>query len=128
MSDGAFVVLMRVHLHFPESGSLKAKRAELNRVLIDAAARHGGVSVRFNQLCLGVDLPTVLKLATINAAAAIKRPDLGTLEVGSVGEATVIDQVRGSFDYADSIGEHMMGDQRLQSAGVVLAGKWWHPA
>ena len=23
---------MRVHLHFPESGSLKAKRAELNRV------------------------------------------------------------------------------------------------
>jgi uncharacterized protein YlxP (DUF503 family) len=28
----AFVVLMRVHLHFPDSGSLKAKRAELNRV------------------------------------------------------------------------------------------------
>jgi uncharacterized protein YlxP (DUF503 family) len=28
----AFVVLMRVHLHFPESGSLKGKRAELNRV------------------------------------------------------------------------------------------------
>jgi uncharacterized protein len=27
----AFVVLMRVHLHFPEAGSLKAKRAELNR-------------------------------------------------------------------------------------------------
>jgi len=27
-----FVVLMRVHLHFPESGSLKGKRAELNHV------------------------------------------------------------------------------------------------
>jgi uncharacterized protein len=27
-----FVVLLRVHLHFPDSGSLKAKRAELNRV------------------------------------------------------------------------------------------------
>jgi len=26
------VVLMRVHLHFPQAGSLKAKRAELNRV------------------------------------------------------------------------------------------------
>ena len=26
----AFVVLLRVHLHFPDSGSLKAKRAELN--------------------------------------------------------------------------------------------------
>ena len=33
MSDEpAFVVLMRVHLHFPEVGSLKGKRAELNRV------------------------------------------------------------------------------------------------
>ena len=33
MSDEhAYVVLMRVHLFFPESGSLKAKRAELNRV------------------------------------------------------------------------------------------------
>ena len=28
----AFVVLMRVHLHFPLAGSLKAKRAELNSV------------------------------------------------------------------------------------------------
>jgi uncharacterized protein len=27
-----FVVLLRVHLFFPESGSLKAKRAELNSV------------------------------------------------------------------------------------------------
>ena len=39
----------------------------------------------------------------------------------------MIDQVSGKFDYADSIGEHMMGDKRLLSAGVVLAGKWWHP-
>ena len=31
MSD-TFVVLLRVHLHFPDSSSLKAKRAELNRV------------------------------------------------------------------------------------------------
>jgi uncharacterized protein YlxP (DUF503 family) len=30
--ERAYVVLMRVHLYFPESGSLKAKRAELNRV------------------------------------------------------------------------------------------------
>ena len=32
MDEHAFVVLMRVHLFFPESGSLKGKRAELNRV------------------------------------------------------------------------------------------------
>jgi uncharacterized protein len=28
----SYVVLMRVHLFFPEAGSLKGKRAELNRV------------------------------------------------------------------------------------------------
>jgi len=32
VSERAYVVLMRVHLHFPEAGSLKGKRAELNRV------------------------------------------------------------------------------------------------
>ena len=31
-------------------------RADLNRVLIEAAARHAGVSVRFNQQCLAADL------------------------------------------------------------------------
>jgi dihydroorotase len=79
-------------------------------------------------LCLGVDLATVVKLATAAPAAAIKRPDLGTLRPGSVGEATVIDLVSGSFDYTDSIGEQMNGDMRLLSAGVVLGGRWWHPA
>jgi uncharacterized protein YlxP (DUF503 family) len=32
VDEHAYVVLMRVHLHFPEAGSLKGKRAELNRV------------------------------------------------------------------------------------------------
>ena len=31
-------------------------RADLNRVLIEEATRHPGVSVRFNQLCVGVDV------------------------------------------------------------------------
>ena len=31
-SEPAFVVLMRVHLTFPQAGSLKGKRAELNRI------------------------------------------------------------------------------------------------
>jgi dihydroorotase len=58
----------------------------------------------------------VIKLSTGNAAAAINRRDLGTLKVGGVGEATVIEEVSGSFDYADSIGERMMGTKRLLSA------------
>ena len=37
----AFVVLMQVHLFFPESGSLKAKRAALNSVKAHLRARNG---------------------------------------------------------------------------------------
>ena len=41
MSDRSYVVLLQVHLFFPESGSLKAKRAELNRVKAHLRQRHG---------------------------------------------------------------------------------------
>ena len=77
-------------------------------------------------LCMGLDLATVIKLATVGPASAIKRPDLGTLKAGSVGDATVIDLATGKFDYSDSIGERLVGDRRLLSTGVVVAGSWWH--
>jgi hypothetical protein len=41
MDEAAFVVLMRVHLHFPDAGSLKAKRAHLNRVKAHLRERMG---------------------------------------------------------------------------------------
>jgi len=25
------------------------------------------------------------------------------------------------------VGEHMTGDKRILSEGVVIAGRWWHP-
>ena len=37
----AFVVLLQVHLFLPESGSLKAKRSELNSVKANLRQRHG---------------------------------------------------------------------------------------
>ena len=41
MGERSYVVLLQVHLFFPESGSLKAKRAELNRVKTHLRQRHG---------------------------------------------------------------------------------------
>jgi len=79
-------------------------------------------------LCLGVDLPAVIRLVTLNAASAMGRPELGTLRPGAVGDATVLEVEDGKFDYADSLGEWLVGDRRLRSAGVVLGGGWWHPA
>jgi uncharacterized protein YlxP (DUF503 family) len=41
VGDRSYVVLLQVHLFFPSSGSLKAKRAELNRVKAHLRNRHG---------------------------------------------------------------------------------------
>lgn len=79
-------------------------------------------------LVLGLDLPTVIRLATANAASAIRKPELGTLKPGSVGDASILELRDGSFEYLDVIGEKVVGKQRLLAAGVVVGGKWWHPA
>jgi dihydroorotase len=78
-------------------------------------------------LCMGMPLRDVIAATTTNAAMALKRPELGTLKVGSIGDATILSVKSGEFDYVDVVGEHMTGDKRIFSAGVVIAGRWWHP-
>ncbi|MBV8425652.1 MAG: amidohydrolase/deacetylase family metallohydrolase [Hyphomicrobiales bacterium] len=78
-------------------------------------------------LCLGMPLERVIAASTVNAAMALKRPELGSLKAGSVGDATVLSIKEGKFDYVDVTGEHLTGDRRILSQGVVIAGKWWHP-
>ncbi|MFN6999035.1 MAG: amidohydrolase/deacetylase family metallohydrolase [Elioraea tepidiphila] len=77
-------------------------------------------------LCLGVPLPEVIRATTVNAAMALKRPELGSLRPGSPGDATILSIEEGRFDYVDVVGEHLEGDRRIVSDAVVLAGKWWH--
>jgi dihydroorotase len=79
-------------------------------------------------LCLGMPLNEVIRASTVNAAFALRRPELGSLKPGSVGDATVLSVREGRFDYVDVLGEHLIGDKRIVSEGVVIAGKWWHPA
>ncbi len=79
-------------------------------------------------LCLGMSLNDVIAASTCNAAFALKRLELGSLKPGSVGDATLLSLEEGEFDYIDTVGEHLPGDRKLTSRGVVLGGKWWHPA
>jgi dihydroorotase len=79
-------------------------------------------------LCLGMSLPDVIKASTETAAFALKRPELGSLKPGSAGDATLLSVDDGTFDYVDVVGEHLEGRQRIHSRGVVIGGKWWHPA
>lgn len=79
-------------------------------------------------LCLGMSLNDVIKCSTSNAAFALKRPELGSLKPGSVGDATVLSVDEGPHDYVDVSGEILAGRQKINSRAVVIAGKWWHPA
>ena len=76
-------------------------------------------------LCLGMELSDVVRAATEAPAKALRREGLGTLRPGSVGEASVLALRRGAFDYVDSTGERLTGDQRLTAAGLVIGGRWW---
>ena len=78
-------------------------------------------------LCMGMPLSDVIAASTVNAAMALKRPELGSFRPGSVGDASILAIKEGAFDYVDVLGEHMTGDKRIVSEGVVVAGKWWHP-
>jgi dihydroorotase len=79
-------------------------------------------------LVMGMPLNDVIAASTVNAAMALKRPELGSLKPGSVGDATILNIKQGRFDYVDVTGEHLEGDRKIESLGVVVTGRWWHPA
>src|ERR1700726_2127588 len=78
-------------------------------------------------LCMGMPLPDVIAASTVNAAMALRRPELGSLKLGSVGDATLISIKDGQFDYVDPVGGHLTGDRKIFSEGVDIGGRWWHP-
>jgi dihydroorotase len=78
-------------------------------------------------LCMGMPFSDVVAASTVNAAMALRRPELGSLKPGSVGDATLLSIREGKFDYVDVVGEHLIGDRKIASEGVVISGRWWHP-
>jgi dihydroorotase len=59
--------------------------------------------------------------------AALGSTDIGTLETGAVGGATVLDLAQGEFEYRDVLSEVRAGRHRLKARGLALSGRWWHP-
>jgi kynurenine 3-monooxygenase len=77
-------------------------RADLNRVLIEEASRHAGVSVRFNQLCLGADVREDGLRFRDQASGALHEASLTpTIATDGAGSA-----VRGSLAAAGLVSVH----------------------
>jgi dihydroorotase len=100
--------------------------SDVHQLCIDGPA-FDQVTTMSKFLCLGMSLSDVVKCSTANAAVALKRMEYGSLKVGSLGDATILSVKDGKFDYVDVVGEHLIGDRKIVSEGVVLKGKWWHP-
>ncbi len=74
---------------------------------------------------LGMSLPEVVASATVNAARAIRRPELGTLKPGALGEASIFEVLDQATEYRDVIGEVIHSNMAFKAHGLVLDGKWW---
>lgn len=101
--------------------------SDVHKLCIDGPA-YDQVTTMSKFLCLGMDLADVVAASTVNAAAALGRPELGSLRPGSVGDASLLRVAEGRFDYEDVVGEVLTGDRRIVAEGVVLAGRVWHRA
>lgn len=79
-------------------------------------------------LNLGMPFKEVIRASTQNAALILSRPELGSLRPGAIGDAAILSVDDGTFDYLDTVGERLVGERKINVRGVVLGGKWWHPA
>ena len=75
-------------------------------------------------LALGMALPAVVASATVRAAAALQRPELGTFATGAVGDASVIALEDRAIELEDVLGEIVPHGQRLTAQGRVIGGVW----
>ncbi len=101
--------------------------SDVHQLCIDGPA-YDQVTTMSKFLCLGMTLSEVVAASTVNAAAALGRPELGSLRPGSAGDASLLRVTEGRFEYEDVVGEVMTGEQRILAQGVVLGGRLWHAA
>lgn len=75
-------------------------------------------------LALGMSLNDVIAAGTAGPAKAIGKPELGTLDVGTTGDVSVLRLEEGDFEFQDVKGLTRSGQHKLAVEGRVLDGGW----
>jgi len=81
------------------------------------------INVMSKVLNLGVPLEDVIRMSAWNPAKQIKRPQLGTLDIGAEADITVLRLDEGSFGFVDSAGARNGGSRQLACEMTVRAGR-----
>ncbi|MEZ5848931.1 MAG: amidohydrolase/deacetylase family metallohydrolase [Geminicoccaceae bacterium] len=101
--------------------------SDVHAICIDGPA-FDQVTTLSKFLPLGMDLSEIIRASTETPARALRRPELGTLRPGSIGDVSVLSLRQGSFDLVDTRGEIVTVPERLFAEGCVIAGKWFQRA
>jgi len=101
--------------------------SDVHALCIDGPA-YDNMETMSKFLHLGMDLPSIVRAVTATPAAALGRPDLADLSVGSAGDATVMRLEEGRFTFTDVSGQTHVGRQRFALDSVVVGGALWHAA
>ena len=120
----------RNHVAFPvmqaavEQGFLPDSLATDITVATAADPAYGLPLVMTHLLSFGVALEDVIARVTVNPARALRRDDLGRLDVGGIGDATVLRLEQGDFTLYDVDGRARRAERQLVAAGVVRGGEY----
>ena len=86
---------------------------------------HDLLHVMSKFMALGMSFEKVIEKTTLAAARAIDQTDIGHLGIGALGDATILHQENGSFEFFDVIGERIVSDKKLVCDGLVVGGVYW---
>jgi dihydroorotase len=74
-------------------------------------------------LAMGVPLDDIIRRSTVNPAAEIHRPELGTLTVGKDADIAVLELSKGHFSYIDCGVARFNGNANLTARMTIRAGR-----
>jgi dihydroorotase len=120
----------RNHVSFPimqaavEQGFLPDSLATDVTVATGADPAFGLPLMMTHLLSFGVPIEELVPRVSINPARALRRDDLGRLQVGGIGDATVLRVESGDFTIQDVDGRTRVTQRRVVAVGVVRAGQW----
>jgi dihydroorotase len=75
-------------------------------------------------MSFGVPFEECVKEMTVNPARAMRRPEMGKLEEGGTGDATLLKIEEGDFTVCDVDGRARKTNKRVVAVGVVRAGSY----
>lgn len=110
---------------YPNTISTDIHTGSMNNAMKDM------LNVMSKFMAMGMDLPKVIRASTWTPAQAIRRPELGSLSVGSVADVAILNLHEGKFEVRDAgvfgffdyTGHKIEGKQKLECEMTIRKGR-----